>query len=90
MSKDIIRRIEALERRLTPPKEPGATETFGARLRRLRQNANLSQGEMIPDVGISKAYLSDLENDKRTPGAEVLHGLARKLGVSMDFLWTGE
>lgn len=90
MNQDIIRRIEALERRLTPPKEQSKTATFGTRLRDLRQRADWSQAEMIADVGISKAYLSDLENDKRCPGAEVLHKLAQKLGVSMDHLWTGE
>lgn len=90
VSQDLLRRIEALERRLTPPKDVDKIESFGSRIRGLRHRAKWSQSDVIGDVGISKAYLSDLENDKRVPGAEVLHRLARKFGVSMDYLWTGE
>jgi ribosome-binding protein aMBF1 (putative translation factor) len=87
---DAIRRIEAIERRLTPPRTPTSAVSFGSRLRDLRFNKGLSQTELINKVGISKGYLSDLENDKRTPGADVLYKLARELGVSMDYLWTGK
>lgn len=80
-------RIEAIEARLTPPGAQSDVETFGARLRRLRPG---TLRDMAKGVGISVPFLSDLENNKRTPSAATLHRLARTLGVSMDYLWTGE
>ena len=41
-------------------------------------------------AGISKGFLSDLENDNRSIGAERLLDLARVLGVSLDYLMKGE
>jgi len=90
MKKTLLERVDALERRLMPPAESSKIATFGERLRRLRHDADLSQSELIIAVGISKGFLSDLENDKRCPGADVLCKLARRLGVSMDYLWTGK
>ncbi len=70
----------------------GAAEAmkFGARLRRLRADADMSQADLCRIVGMAKGYLSDLENDKREPGAGKLFRLAQALKVSMDFLWTGK
>lgn len=89
MKLTVLQRIEALERSLTPPQAP-STASFGSRLRHLRTSKGLSQSELVIKVGISKGFLSDLENDKRTPGADTLCKLAQELGVSMDFLWTGK
>lgn len=88
MSRSILKRIEALEYRLTPPTDQSDAETFGARLRRLRTSFSLRS--LAEQVSISPAFLSDLENNKRTPGADTLCKLAQALGVSMDFLWTGK
>lgn len=83
----LLMKIEALERRLSPPPEQSTEESFGVRVRRLRKGTLRS---LAGEVGISAAFLSDLEKDKRTPGAETLKKLAAALGVSMDFLWTGK
>lgn len=83
----IRERVAALERRLTPPQTQSEAETFGERVRRLRTG---TLRDLAKQIGISPAFLSDLENNKRTPGADTLHRLAKALGVSMDFLWTGK
>jgi DNA-binding XRE family transcriptional regulator len=90
IDQSIIERIEAIERKLTPPKESSPTIGFGRRLLRLREDAGLTQAGLIARVGISKGFMSELENGKRMPSAQTLYRLARQLGVSMDYLWTGE
>lgn len=89
MSKSIEQRIAALERVLKPPRHTDEVETFGERLRRLRKDRNFTMDTLCADIAISKGFLSDLENSKREPGAATLYRLAKALGVSMDYLWTG-
>lgn len=51
----------------------------GARIRRLRRAAGLSQADLAGD-GLSPSYISLLEAGKRTPSVEVLAALAKRLG----------
>lgn len=89
MSETLERRIAALERVLKPPRDVREDESFGERLRSLRKMRHLTIEALCADVDISKGFLSDLENGKREPGAGTLCRLARRLGVTMDYLWTG-
>jgi transcriptional regulator with XRE-family HTH domain len=63
-------------------------ETIGQRVRRLRLERGLSQRE-ISGPGVSYAYISRIEAGARQPSVKALRKLARKLGVSADFLETG-
>jgi tetratricopeptide (TPR) repeat protein len=63
-------------------------ETIGARLRRLRTERRLSQRE-LSEPGVSYAYISRIEANTRTPSVKALRKLARKLGVSPEYLETG-
>src|SRR5437588_10517805 len=67
--------------------EPQA-ETIGQRLRRLRTERRLSQRE-LSSPGVSYAYISRIEAGTRQPSVKALRMLARKLGVSADYLETG-
>jgi len=65
-----------------------SAETFGARLRRLRQAAGLSQSELgrrcREDGGPSAAYISHIETGRpnaRNPSLEMIRLLARQLNV---------
>ncbi|WP_236579657.1 helix-turn-helix domain-containing protein [Streptomyces sp. HM190] len=51
----------------------------GARIRRLRRAAGMSQAELAGD-GLSASYISLLEAGKRVPSADVLDQLAARLG----------
>lgn len=83
---EMHRRSAALEkRRLNPP-----PQTFGQRLRWVRQYENLSLEQLADQCDMSKGFLCDIENDKRCPSAERLFRLATVLGVTMDYLYTGE
>jgi transcriptional regulator with XRE-family HTH domain len=57
-----------------------ASETFGARIRRLRHQNGLSQRTLASRVGIDFTYLSKLENDQegQSPGEELVGKLARE------------
>src|SRR3954453_18037465 len=64
------------------------TETIGQRLRRLRLERGFSQRE-LSGPGVSYAYISRIEAGARTPSVKALRMLARKLGVSVEYLETG-
>lgn len=64
-------------------------ESIGARLRRLRRDADLSQRE-LESPGVSYAYISRVENGDRTPSGKALRILAERLGVSALYLETGQ
>jgi tetratricopeptide (TPR) repeat protein len=56
-------------------------ESFGARLRRLRRAAGLTQVALAGDV-LHPSYVSLLEADRRTPTPDVVDALSARLGVS--------
>ena len=66
-----------------------ATETIGQRLRRLRKERGLSQRD-IASPGVSYAYISRIEAEARRPSVKALRLLAKKLGVSAEYLETGQ
>jgi len=65
-----------------------AEASAGARIRRYRQDRNLSLSQLAEQAGVSKGYLSALENDPdtRRPSAETLYAIAKALGVTMSDL----
>ncbi|HYZ79095.1 MAG TPA: helix-turn-helix domain-containing protein [Gaiellaceae bacterium] len=75
---------------ITVATEVGApeAETIGQRLRRLRTERRLSQRE-LSSPGVSYAYISRIEAGTRQPSVKALRMLARKLGVSAEYLETG-
>jgi y4mF family transcriptional regulator len=64
--------------------------SVGERIRERRAELGWTQDQLAQKAGISKSFLSDLENGKRSVGANNLLDIARALGVSLDFLMTGE
>jgi transcriptional regulator with XRE-family HTH domain len=73
---------------LTPDIESTGSESVGERLRRLRVERGLSQRELSAP-GVSYAYISRIEAGARRPSVKALRMLARKLGVSPEYLETG-
>jgi transcriptional regulator with XRE-family HTH domain len=68
-------------------------ETFGERLTRLRKAAGLAQGALATQAAMPQSLLSMLEHDTRD-GLKLQLGtalaLARVLGVSVEYLATGQ
>src|SRR5260370_40292375 len=63
-------------------------ETIGERLRRLRVARGLSQRD-LSEPGVSYAYISRIEAGARRPSFKALRMLAKKLGVTPEYLETG-
>jgi transcriptional regulator with XRE-family HTH domain len=72
--------------RITLSQTPG----LGRRVTELRERRGLLQRDLASRAGLSVSFLSEVENDHRTPGAEVLLRLADALGASLDYLLRGE
>lgn len=65
--------------------------TTGKRIRVLRNDLGLTQGEVIQQlesvgVAVDRSYLSVLERTDRVPSGQVIAGLARILRTSADYL----
>jgi|ERR1700730_1664552 len=73
---------------MRPDNSPNSS--LGARIRERRAELRWTQDTLADKARISKGFLSDLENNNRSIGAERLLDLARVLGVSLDYLMKGE
>src|SRR5437867_1792555 len=63
--------------------------TIGERVKKRRNELGWTQDQLAQKAGISKSFLSDLENGKRSIGADNLLVIARVLNLSLDYLMTG-
>lgn len=63
---------------------------LGERIKQRRTDLRWTQDVLAQKAGLSKGFLSDVENGKRNVSAESLLDLARVLGLSLDYLMTGE
>jgi transcriptional regulator with XRE-family HTH domain len=70
------------------PSRRQADLSVGNRIRRYRQDRSLTLSRLAEQSGVSKGYLSTLENDSdaRRPSAETLYAIAKALGVTMSDL----
>ncbi|MDP9052152.1 MAG: helix-turn-helix domain-containing protein [Acidobacteriota bacterium] len=63
--------------------------TVGDRIREIREAKRLTQDQLAERTGISKGFLSDVENSKRNVSSEYLLRIANALGASIDYLLRG-
>jgi len=62
---------------------------FGARLKQIRTDRNLTQPQFAELIGIEQSYLSKLENDKSQPSAEMFGNIIRALGMAPEAFLAG-
>ena len=62
----------------------------GDRVKAAREKRNWTQEQLADTAGISKGFLSDIENDKRNISSESALRIADALGISLDYLLRGE
>ncbi len=63
--------------------------SVGERIKQRRLELGWTQDQLCTKTGLSKSFLSELENGKRSVSASNLLDIARTLSVSLDFLMTG-
>ena len=63
---------------------------LGARIAALRRESGWSQAELAARLRVSPSAMGMYEQGRREPPVEVLVSLARELGVTVDFLLTGQ
>ncbi len=63
--------------------------SVGERIKKRRLELGWTQDQLVQKAGISNSFLSDLENGKRSVGANTLLDIARALSLSLDYLMTG-
>jgi transcriptional regulator with XRE-family HTH domain len=70
--------------------EGDSMATVGERIKERRNELGWTQEVLAQKAGISKSFLSDLENGKRNVGADTLLEIARALSRSLDYLMEGK
>ncbi|MER2057829.1 MAG: helix-turn-helix transcriptional regulator [Niallia sp.] len=63
--------------------------SIGDNVKKIRREKKLTQEELALQMGISRSYLSDIENNRKNPSSKTLEILAEKLGISMSYLFEG-
>ena len=63
--------------------------TLGQRIRLLRKDKKLNQGELGKLAGLSLPYISDVERDKVNPSVEVISGIANAFDMSLSDFFVG-
>ncbi len=56
------------------------------KIRMLREQQGLSQGQLAKQLGISRAYVNLFESGRRMPGTELMLKISNIFGVSVDVL----
>jgi len=63
--------------------------TVGDRIREIREELELTQDQLASHAGLSKGFLSDVENNKRNLSSRNLLSIANAVGTSVDYLLRG-
>jgi transcriptional regulator with XRE-family HTH domain len=61
--------------------------SIGARLRAVRQHLGIKQNAMADGLGISAAHLSEIENGKSSPSAEIFLNMGKTYNINLDYLF---
>lgn len=64
--------------------------SIGSRIRKRRQELELTQQDLAKALGITSQHISAIEQDKRTPSLSSLGRLSEELGVSVDYIVSGK
>ncbi len=64
--------------------------TIGKRIRKRRQELELTQEDLARALGLTPQHISGIEQDKRNPSLSSLAKLAEELGITVDYLVTGK
>jgi transcriptional regulator with XRE-family HTH domain len=61
----------------------------GENIREIRKQKQVSQKYLAYQVGVTRHYLSMIENGVKNPSVKLVNRLAEQLGVPLDILFKG-
>jgi transcriptional regulator with XRE-family HTH domain len=61
-------------------------EKLGKNLKRIRTEKGISQGDIAKSLGVSRGFVSNIENGKTNPTLATISRLANAIGVTSDEL----
>ena len=67
----------------------GETVSLGQRVKESREKLKITQQELAQALGVTPQHISAIEQDKRALSLALLPKLANELGVSIDYLVSG-
>ena len=59
---------------------------LGKNLKRIRTEKGITQGDIVRKLGVSRSFISNIENGKTNPTLATIAKLAKAVGVSADEL----
>jgi len=59
------------------------SEKLGKNLKRVRTKKSISQGDIARSLGVSRGFISNIENGKTNPTLETIARLAKVLQISI-------
>lgn len=71
-------------------REVAFLDTFGDRLKHLREELNLGRNAMAEALGVHPGHVAQIENNKRTPSDLLVKAISSRFFVSEAWLRTGE
>jgi len=63
-------------------------QDIGPKIAKLREANGISSIELADAVGISRGYLSRIENGRQVPSLVIIDAIARKFGVDLDYFFS--
>lgn len=63
---------------------------IGENIKKIRKEKKKTQAQLAQLAGISRSYLGDLENNRKSPSMDTLFKLSKNLGVSIRYLIEGK
>lgn len=63
-----------------------AVKRFAANMKQIREEKNMSQGDVFRATKIERAYISNLEAGRQNPTLETIEKIAHALGVEVSEL----
>jgi len=62
------------------------TQKFGDNMKKIRTEKGMSQGDICRELGLDRAYISNVENGKQNLTLTTMDKIAKALGVDVDIL----
>ena len=59
---------------------------LGKNLKRIRMEKGITQGDIVRTLGVSRSFVSNIENGKTNPTLSTISNIAKALSVSTDEL----